>query len=330
MEAELVQREAIPFEAIPAAGVHGVGFKSLPGNLLRLGRGLSKSRRILRQFQPDVLFFTGGYVAAPMALAARLPGLKQRPRSLVYCPDIEPGWALQALLRMADHAALTVAESRAYLPARLPSTVTGYPLRQEVKRWERLAACRELGLELDLPVFLVMGGSKGARSINQALFAALPSLLESMQVVHITGQLTWPEAEQARQGLPLGLAPRYHAFPYLHAHMGAALAAAHLALSRAGASSLGEFPYFSLPAILVPYPHAWRYQRVNAEYLVQRGAAQMLLDGDLSARLLPVVQALMDNPSQRQVMAQAMQSLAQPQAAQNIAAVLRSLAADRN
>jgi len=80
MEEELIRREEIPFQSIPAAGVHGVGLRALPGNLTRLARGVRRSSEILRRFQPDALFFTGGYVAAPMALAGR------RIPSLLYVP----------------------------------------------------------------------------------------------------------------------------------------------------------------------------------------------------------------------------------------------------
>ncbi len=96
MERELVERAQVPFEAIPAAGVHGVGLRSLPGNLLQLARGYRKAGRVLKRFQPDVLLFTGGYVAVPMALAGhRVP-------SVLYVPDIEPGLALKVLARLAD------------------------------------------------------------------------------------------------------------------------------------------------------------------------------------------------------------------------------------
>ena len=98
MEADLVTRSGVPFTAIPAAGVHGVGLRTLPGNLLRLARGTLAARRILAEFRPDVLLFTGGYVAAPMAFAGRhIP-------SLVYCPDIEPGLALEIPGAFCRHA----------------------------------------------------------------------------------------------------------------------------------------------------------------------------------------------------------------------------------
>ena len=327
MEADLVKREAIPFQTIPAAGVHGVGLRALPGNLLSLAKGIQASRRILRRYQPDVLFFTGGYVAVPMALANRLP-MKQgkRPRSLVYVPDIEPGLAIKVAARFADHVAVSVDESRGYFAHRPAVTTTGYPLRSGLKSLDRAQARRALGLRTDEPVFLVLGGSKGARSINRALFSALPDLLPEMQVLHISGQLDWPEVEQERLALEdmigTALAARYHPYPYLYEEMGAALASADLALSRAGASTLGELPLFSLPAILVPYPYAWRYQKVNAEYLVQHGAAVLLRDDELAEQMVKVVHSLMSDLDRRREMQQAMSRIAQPQAAQKVAELL--------
>jgi UDP-N-acetylglucosamine--N-acetylmuramyl-(pentapeptide) pyrophosphoryl-undecaprenol N-acetylglucosamine transferase len=155
---------------------------------------------------------------------------------------------------------------------------------------------RCIGPGANLPVFLVMGGSRGARSINQALFSALPELLKSMQIVHASGALDWPAVEQVRASLPEHLAVRYHAYSYLHDEIGAALAAADLVLSRAGSSALGEYPYFNLPAVLVPYPHAWRYQRVNADYLARKEVAIVIEDGELNQRFLPAVQSLMADP----------------------------------
>ena len=96
MEADLVARQGIAFAGIPAAGVHGVGLRTLPGNLLQLSRGTLQARRILRSFQPDVILFTGGYVAVPMAMAGR------RCPILLYVPDIEPGMALKTLARFAS------------------------------------------------------------------------------------------------------------------------------------------------------------------------------------------------------------------------------------
>jgi len=319
MEAELVRRQNIPFTAIPAAGVHGVGLRRLPANLCQLARGIHASRRILREFQPDVLFFTGGYIAVPMALT----GIPYN--SLLFVPDIEPGLALKVLARFSDCIAVTADESRRFFSARKHVVVTGYPVRPQLHVWSRESGRAALNLHNDLPVLLVFGGSQGAHSINQAVAANLNHLLELTQVIHLSGQLDW-EAIQALSGtLPAHLAVRYQPFPYLHEEMGAALASADLVISRAGASSLGEFPQFGLPAVLVPYPHAWRYQKINARYLEQRGAAVVIEDQYLMERLLPVINGLLADKEKLGGMRLAMQSLSRPQAAKDLANLLREL-----
>lgn len=320
METELIAQAGVDFETIPAAGVHGVGLKTLPGNLWRLMRGFFAARKLLRRFQPDVMFFTGGYVAVPVALA----GL--RTPVALYVPDIEPGLALKTLTRFADRITVTTDDSREYFPGHRGVEVAGYPNRQQLLDFDRESAQRELNLHNDLPTLLVFGGSKGARSINQALFAALPVLLNEMQIVHISGTANWSEVEDAKRILDPQQLQRYRAYPYLHAEMGAALRSADLVLSRAGASCLGEFPLFGLPAILVPYPHAWRYQKTNAEYLVRHGAALMVKDSELPESITRIVIDLMQDVQRRAEMRTAMQALNQPEASASIARVLMDLA----
>jgi UDP-N-acetylglucosamine--N-acetylmuramyl-(pentapeptide) pyrophosphoryl-undecaprenol N-acetylglucosamine transferase len=317
MEADLVKRAGLPYRLIPAAGLHGVSVRELPGNLFQLTRGVLASERILRGFRPDVLFFTGGYVAVPMAFAGR------RIPTLLYVPDIEPGLALRSLARFADRITVTAPDTQRYFNKNV--TVTGYPLRPDLTTWDRYEARTALGLSSNKPTVLIFGGSKGARSLNQAVLARLTELLELAEVVHISGQLDWDDIAQAEASLTTAKKKRYHTFPYLH-EMGKALASADLVVSRAGASTLGEFPFFELPAVLVPYPHAWRYQKVNASYLAQRGAAVILDDSRLQEELLDTIRVLLENPGKRKSMKAAMRSLAKPEAAQAIASQIIELA----
>jgi UDP-N-acetylglucosamine--N-acetylmuramyl-(pentapeptide) pyrophosphoryl-undecaprenol N-acetylglucosamine transferase len=320
MEARLVERAGIPFKAIPAAGVHGVGLKRLPGNLAALLRGIAAARKIIDDFRPDVLFFTGGYVAVPMALAGmKIP-------SLLYVPDIEPGLALKMLAYFARRITITAEESREYFSPRADVRVTGYPVRPELLPWKKSIGRQRLKVSGDLPVLLVVGGSKGARSINEAVFAHLSTLLEHVEIVHLTGEPDWHTVDAVRAQLPLQLAERYHPFSYLHEDMGAALAVADLAVARAGASTLGEFPLFGLPAILIPYPHAWRYQKVNAEMLSEQGAALVIEDAKLKSGLALTVEKLLETPEKLDAMRAAMTSLRRPDAAEQIARQLRELA----
>lgn len=318
MEETLITRRDIPYETIPAAGVHGVGLKKLPGNVWKLFKGFLASLRILHDFNPDVLLFTGGYLAFPMAVAA------MRKPSLLYVPDIEPGLALKAIARFANRIALTTETSKVYFPNKAKLAVTGYPVRPGLKEWTRETAVEYFGFDPSIPTITVAGGSKGARSINNTLMKILPTLLKEAQVVHLTGHLDWEMIDENSKTLPSAQARRYQAFPFLH-EMGAALAAADLIVSRAGASTLGEYPVFGLPAILVPYPYAWRYQKVNASYLEDRGAAVILRDEDLDSELLTRIQTLLSDPKRLKRMSRAMASLAAPNAAQKIARMLQKL-----
>ena len=305
---------------MPAGGVHGLGPRQAILNLTKLIQGCWKAYRLGRQERPAALFATGGYASVPVALAAWM----LRVPILVYLPDIEPGWAVRFVARLATRVAVTVEDSRSYFPTR-QVTVTGYPVRAEFHFLDRAEARALLGLVADEPVLLVMGGSRGARRINQAFSGVLGHILELAQVVHASGELDWPAVEERRAALPEALRARYHAFPYLH-KMALALAAADLVICRAGASTLGELPFFGLPAVLVPYPHAWRYQRVNAEWLVGRGAAIQVEDGRLSEELLPVVRQLLGDRAALERMSQQMQALACPDAAARLADELLALA----
>ena len=316
MEASLVKREGIAFRTIPAAGLHGVGLRAFPGNMMRMVSGVRASREILRQFQPDVLFFTGGYVGVPMAFAGRgYPGA-------MFVPDIEPALALRWISRWVQAIMVTSENSQTYYATSDDVTVTGYPTRKALKPGDKVDARQKLGLVSDVPTVVFFGGSRGARSINQALWKHLPDLLTEMQVIHITGKLDWPRVEQVLEVLTPAQNGRYRAFDYVHDEMAEIFSAADLVVSRAGAAVLGEYPLFGLPAILIPYPHAWRYQWVNARYLEERGAAMILKDEDLELNLAASIGDLIADPGKRENMAAAMRALLKPNAAQDIAKIL--------
>jgi UDP-N-acetylglucosamine--N-acetylmuramyl-(pentapeptide) pyrophosphoryl-undecaprenol N-acetylglucosamine transferase len=319
MERDLARRDGVEFAAIQAGALHGVGWRDQLRGALRLARGAAGAYRIVGAFRPDVVLLTGGFVGVPVSVAAWL----RRAPSVVYLPDVEPGLALKVMARLATKVATTTDASAAYLPAS-KMVVTGYPVRAAFAWAGREAARARLGLPPDARVLLIFGGSKGARSINRALMAALPQLLRrsDRRVVHITGQADWAEVSAARAALPAAERDRHLAFPYLHEEMVDALAAADLAVCRSGASALGELPAAGLPAVLVPYPHAWRYQKVNAQYLADRGAALILEDGALNdpeRGLLSTVERLLEDSERMRAMRAASRRLARPDGAAAIA-----------
>ena len=294
-------------------------------------RGAKQAAAVIQEFKPDVALVTGGYVAAPVAWAS----WRARPRvpMLIFLPDLTPGLAIKLTSRLAAKVAVSFPEVSHYFPGK--AVVTGYPVRAELVAADRAVARKAFGLEDKLPALLVFGGSRGSVSINRALVSALPELLRLCQVIHISGQADWPwiadhvAVPTARSPEPLvGMLhrERYHPYPYLNEEMVQALAAADLVVARAGASVLGEFPAVGLPSILVPYPHAGKHQEANAAYLAQRGAAVMITDEELPARLASTVLDLLGSPDRLASMSQAAAVLARPDAAGNIVRELRELA----
>jgi undecaprenyldiphospho-muramoylpentapeptide beta-N-acetylglucosaminyltransferase len=336
VEHDLVGRADIPFDGVAGGPIVGVGLRAVP-NAFRILIGAAQALRIVRRFRPGALLLTGGWATVPAALACWLSGVPV----MIYLPDVEPGSTIRLLSRIATCVAVTASDSTRFFRDGL-AVETGYPVRADLLHAAgfdtlgqpipqppdvRTEARRRFALSPDLPTLLVFGGSRGARSINRALAAHLPALLPRAQIVHISGSLDWPEVRAGVGMLPAELAARYHPFEYLHGgDMALALAGADLVVSRAGASTLGEFPLFSLPAILVPYPHAWRYQKTNADYLTSRGAAMRLDDDNLTDELAPTVGRLLDDAAQRGAMAGAARSLRRPTAAARIAGLLADLA----
>jgi UDP-N-acetylglucosamine--N-acetylmuramyl-(pentapeptide) pyrophosphoryl-undecaprenol N-acetylglucosamine transferase len=194
------------------------------------------------------------------------------------------------------------------------------PVRDELLRLpSAVAARRALGLKTDGPVLLVMGGSQGARSINELTVAILPQLLEAMpqlQFIHLTGS---SDLEKIQAAYAVRQCPAV-VRPFL-TEMELALGAADAAVSRAGASSLAEFAACQLPALLIPYPTAAdNHQYHNAQAFAQTGAARVLEQHTLSSGLLAAeILALLGNVEQRSAMRRALAAWHWPQAAANIA-----------
>ncbi len=324
IEEQLVPKVGLALETIDGGAIVGVPIQARMKNMAKLTKSLGKVNRLMEQFQPDTLLLTGGYVNGPVATIARL---KRKPIA-IYLPDIEPGRAIKSLSRFAKKVACTASPSLDFFP-RGKAVVTGYPVRSEFRASAELSrenALAQFDLGVDRQTLVVFGGSRGARSINRALIADLSALLKKFQIIHISGELDWLEVEGNRSSLAEEEKRYYRAFPYLHELMGAAYRGADLVLARAGASMLGECPTFGIPAILVPYPYAWRYQKVNADYLVSNAAAIRVNDEELPALLLPTVTNILTDQTKLAEMSEAAKRLDVPNAAENVARLLLGLA----
>jgi UDP-N-acetylglucosamine--N-acetylmuramyl-(pentapeptide) pyrophosphoryl-undecaprenol N-acetylglucosamine transferase len=321
MDEELVRPTGLRFEAVRAAPLRTGSPITALRNAITLLIGTAQAWLILRRFQPDAVFATGGYASVPVGLAARL---RRRPL-VVYLPDVTPGWAVRLLSRLATRVATTTETSLSRLPA-WKGRAAGYPVRAAFWGSERGAARRRLGLADEGPVLLVTGASQGARSINEAVAQRLEALLDVCHVVHLTGRASEAELQATRAALPEAMRERYHVFGYLD-DMADAMAAADLAVMRSGASVLGELPAAGLPAVVVPGVYeSGHNQRDNARYLEEQGAAVVLENEQLDKLSVLVRELLADEPRRRS-MADAMRKLARPNAANDIASLIEEVAA---
>jgi UDP-N-acetylglucosamine--N-acetylmuramyl-(pentapeptide) pyrophosphoryl-undecaprenol N-acetylglucosamine transferase len=335
MEQALVERAGIPFAGISSGQLRGAHPVKFVGSLGKMTAGLQQSLGMIDRFKPDVCFVTGGYVCGPVAVACSL----RKVPILIYLPDMTPGFAIRSLSKLAQRVAVTLPEVAHHFGGEAPAgkaVVTGYPVRAELlaAAQDKPQARRRLveslqwrsGGEAGVPLVLIWGGSQGARVINRATWASVKEFLPDSVVLHVVGERDWPLYEDwaSAQKLERELQDRYRAVPYLHETMPLALAAADLTVARAGASALGEFPVAGLPAVLAPLSGV--NQMDNAEALARQGAALIVQDEELAAKLAPAVLDLLRNPTRLQAMGSAMARLARPEAARAIAGEIVRLA----
>jgi UDP-N-acetylglucosamine--N-acetylmuramyl-(pentapeptide) pyrophosphoryl-undecaprenol N-acetylglucosamine transferase len=287
---------------------------------LRLGLSIPQAFAWLVTRRPAAIFTTGGYVAIPVLLAAaalRIP-------SVLWEGNAVPGRSVRLVARLATVLAVTHDETARVL-GRRRAYVTGTPIRS-LAGVDPDAAREQFGARAGERILLVFGGSQAVRRINDAVFGALPRLTERVRVVHIAGEDGYAAALRAREALPEALRDRYRPYPFFHQEMTAALAAADMAVGRAGASTLAETAAFALPAAIVPYPHAAGHQRRNAEIQSESGAAVLVEDASLDADRLVELAGLLADPVRHAEMSAAAREIARPGAAAAIGDLLLAVA----
>ena len=318
LEADLVPKAKIPFATVASRGLNRKSLLDSIGAAVTALGGVWQSMRLLRRFRPQVVVGTGGYVCGPVLLAAFLLGIP----TLIQEQNAIAGITNRLLSHVVDGVALGYAEASSRFSGRCCQTVTGNPVRREVLTAQREESLKQLGLSSSCKTLLVAGGSRGARSINQAMIEvhAVLAVRDDVQVLHITGKNEYNNVVDELRRRGLEGAPRLFVRPYLH-EMPAALAVADLAVFRAGALGIAELTVRGVPAILVPYPHAAEnHQEWNARVLANAGAAKVLGDAQMEDGLLQeTVLALLDDSQQLTAMAEASRALGRPQAAKDIA-----------
>ncbi|MCY7313250.1 MAG: undecaprenyldiphospho-muramoylpentapeptide beta-N-acetylglucosaminyltransferase [Pseudoxanthomonas sp.] len=317
METRLVPQHDIPLDTIAISGLRGKGKLALLGAPLRVMQAVRSAGAVLRMRAPRAVVSFGGFAAGPGGLAARLQG---RPL-LVHEQNRAPGFTNRVLARFARRILTGFPGSFAER-----EEAVGNPVRGEIAALPD-PAVRLAGRDAPLRL-LVLGGSQGARALNQAMpqaLAALPGF--QIDVLHQCGEKMREEAAAAYADA--GVHARVESFI---ADMAEAYAWADLVVCRAGASTLAELCAVGIGSVLVPFPAAVDdHQTRNAEYLVERGAALLLKqDAQLGANLQQLLRELTCDEPRRLAMAQAARSLAKPDAAERIADIILEEAGSRD
>ena len=304
IEARVLPREGFRLETIPVRGLRGRGMRGFLDALWGIPAGLLRSLRIIRSFRPDFIIGLGGYASGPLLLAGKLRGL----RCAIMEQNLRPGFTNRFLARFVDRIFTSYRESAAHFSSG-QVLETGNPVRwrqlPEVKRGDKF-------------VLLVFGGSAGAHRINLAVVDAMKRLSDlagRLQVIHQTGHADFAAIKEVYDALPFDA----EVLPFIE-KMDEAYARADLVLCRAGATTLAELTAFGKAAILVPFPYAiYDHQRWNAQALQDQGAAEMILDQEISGDLLAGrIRSYILDPSIIERMAAAARTIGRPEAAARI------------
>ncbi|BBM17462.1 UDP-N-acetylglucosamine-N-acetylmuramyl-(pentapeptide) pyrophosphoryl-undecaprenol N-acetylglucosamine transferase [Enterococcus avium] len=274
---------------------------------------IKRSKEILREFKPDVVIGTGGYVSGSVVYAAA----RMKIPTIVHEQNSVPGMTNKFLSRFADRVGICFPDAAQYFPES-KTVLVGNPRAQEVVTSGKSEVLEQYGLLPDIPTVLIFGGSQGALKINQAVIQALPKFSQKdYQVLYASGDRYYNEikekfdVEKINRNLSLQ--------PYIK-NMTDVMANVDLLIGRAGATSIAELTALGLPAILIPSPYVTNdHQTKNAQSLVNAGAVKMIPDADLTGEsLIDAVDEIMNDSEKREAMAKASRQEGIPDAAERL------------
>ncbi len=265
IEKTLIEEAGIPYDGIASGKLRRYFDLKNFTDPFRVLKGCFEARKLIKRYQPDVVFSKGGFVAVPVVLAA---GYYHVP-VIIHESDMTPGLANKLCIPSARKVCCNFPETLSYLPQE-KAVLTGSPIRRELLEGDRLSGLAYTRLSADKPVILVIGGSLGAAAINEAVRKLLPRLLPCFQVIHICGK---GHLDETLEGTP-----GYVQYEFVEEPLKHLFAAADLIVSRAGANSICEILALRKPNILIPLPASASRgdQLLNARSFAAQGLSTVL------------------------------------------------------
>ena len=275
IERRLIEETGIPYDGISSGKLRRYFDIKNFSDPLRVLKGYAEALKIMKKYKPDVVFSKGGFVAVPVVLAAR----HHKIPVIIHESDMTPGLANKICIPIAKKVCCNFPETLKYLPED-KAVLTGSPIREELLNGDRLAGLQYTHLSAGLPVILVIGGSLGSVTVNQAVRSILPELLTNFQIIHICGKGNLDESLIGMEG--------YVQYEYVDKPLRHLFAAADLVLSRAGANSICEILALRKPNILIPLSAAASRgdQILNANSFAKQGFSTVLEEQDLTGESL--------------------------------------------
>ena len=309
-----------------------VGISGMPRKLnpkffywgIRLVRAILYSIKYIKKYKPNAVFATGGYVSAPMIFACIIT---KTPYIMHDC-DAMPGLVTRKLSKRAKYVSLAFEKAKKYIQNK-NTIVVGNPIRSEFKTINKEMARKNLGLDNKLTL-CVMGGSQGAKSINNSIIDLVRELSQdkNIQIIFQTGKKNYNDVvEKLKMVYPTFEQDKKLRIQPYFMDMISVLKSSDIVVSRAGSLSLSEICASSLAPILIPYPHAAaNHQRINAKYFLEQGACIYIEDKDLDTNnLRTTLLSMIDNPVKIDYLKQNSSHLAKFDATEQIVKLLKSI-----
>ncbi len=301
MEKDLIEAEGIPYHGISSGKLRRYFDPKNFSDPFKVLKGYGQAKHLLKKLKPDVVFSKGGFVSVPVVLAAKARHIP----AIIHESDITPGLANKIAIRGAKKVCCNFPETLKYLPED-KRVLTGSPIRQELLHGDAQKALAFCGFpDHNRPVLLVVGGSSGARAINEAVRNILPQLLEQFYIIHLCGKGNLDESLNGTEG--------YVQYEYISAELPDLMALADLAISRAGANSICELLALHKPNILIPLSAAASRgdQILNAQSFQKQGFSYVVEEETLANGGEPLLAAVQEVYANRETYRKAMEESGQ-------------------
>jgi UDP-N-acetylglucosamine--N-acetylmuramyl-(pentapeptide) pyrophosphoryl-undecaprenol N-acetylglucosamine transferase len=308
IEKNIMPNEEFRYKLLPVKALRNKNIFVLTKNAYLVLKSFQMAKKIVADFKPDLIIGTGGYASFPVLRAGAKLGVK----TMLHEANAEMGRANQELASLADCLCLTYPDTAKYVKNAKKILLTGMPVRDSIKTATREDGANYVGINDDTLLVTVTGGSQGAHHINLAMADFYKNYQEKKKVLfyHIVGKMNKDDVSLIQY--PFVRVKEYEQ------QMDLVLARTDICIGRAGASFLAEIAVKGVPTILVPYPFSNGHQEKNAAYYDLKGAAKMVLDGDMKDKLSPALNQLIEDEAYRHEMKEHMHREAKGDALQRI------------